>query len=81
MEQLKSGNRCAPSTYNTRLAAIRSFMEYAAGRDISLVAVLEKLKNISFEKSVNSHIVEFMSMETVTAIVEQTDAATAKGPA
>lgn len=79
MEQLKSGDGCAPSTYNTRLAAIRSFMEYAAGRDIALVTVLEKLKNISFKKPVNSHIVEFMSMETVTAIVEQTDAATAKG--
>lgn len=79
MEQLKSDADCAASTYNTRLAAIRAFMEYAAGRDIALAATLEKLKKISFEKPVNSHIVEFMSMETVSAIVEQTDANTAKG--
>lgn len=79
MEHLKSDTGCADSTCNTRLAAIRAFMEYAAGRDIALVAVLEKLKKISFEKPVNSHIVDFMSMEAVTAIVEQTDASTAKG--
>ncbi len=71
MEQLKSDTDCAASTYNSRLAAIRAFMEYAAGRDIALAATLEK--------PVDSHIVEFMSMETVTAIVEQTDASTAKG--
>lgn len=79
MEQLKSDTNCAASTYNTRLAAIRAFMEYAAGRDIALAATLEKLKKISFEKSANSRIVEFMSMEAVTAIVEQTDTSTAKG--
>lgn len=79
MEQLKSDTDCAVSTYNSRLAAIRAFMDYAAGRDIALAATLEKLKKISFEKQANSHIVEFMSMETVTAIVEQTDASTSKG--
>jgi site-specific recombinase XerD len=39
----------------------------------------KKLKKISFEKPVNSHIVEFMSMEIVSTIVERTDARTAKG--
>lgn len=79
MEQLRSDSGCSASTFNTRLAAIRAFMEYAAGRDITLIDTLGKLKKISFTKPVNANIVEYMSMETVTAIAAQTDTGTAKG--
>ena len=39
MEQLRADSGCAASTFNTRFAAIRAFMEYAAGRDITLLLI------------------------------------------
>lgn len=79
MDHLKKDNNCTISTCNTRLAAIRAFMEYAAGRDITIVASWEKLKNIAFEKTHNATVIEHMSMKAVSAIMGQPDLKTAKG--
>lgn len=79
LEYLETECVCSALTCNTRFAAIRAFMDYAADRDVTLVATLGKLRKIPFKKSVSSSIVDYMSMEAITAIVEQTDANTAKG--
>ncbi len=66
-------------TRNTRFAAIRAFMDYAADHDIALVANLNKLKKVPFKKPANTAAVEYMSMAAITAIIEQPDANTPKG--
>ena len=67
------------ATRNTRFAAIRAFLDYASDRDVTVTAVLNTLRKIPFKKSEVFSTVEYMSMEAVTAIVEQTDARTPKG--
>lgn len=79
LEYLETECGCSTLTCNTRFAAIRAFMDYAADRDVTLVATLAKLRKIPFKKSVNASIIDYMSMEAITAIVQQTDANTSKG--
>lgn len=79
LEYLEVEKRCSISTRNTRFAAIRAFMDYAADHDITLVANLNKLKKVSFKKPANNPAVNYMSMAAITAIVEQPDANTPKG--
>lgn len=79
LEYLETECGCTPLTCNTRFAAIRAFMDYAADRDVTLVAILNELRKIPFKKPGSAGIVDYMSMEAVTAIVEQTDAGTPKG--
>lgn len=79
LEYLELERCCSISTRNTRFAAIRAFMDYAADHDVTLVADLNKLKKIPFKKSNNADAVDYMSMAAITAIIEQTDASTPKG--
>lgn len=79
LEYLESEKGCSVPTRNTRFAAVRAFLDYAADHDVSLVASLNKLKKVPFKKSNNAVMVDYMSMAAVTAIIEQPDAATPKG--
>lgn len=79
LEYLEAECDCSISTYNSRFAAIRAFMDYAADRDMTLVAALGELKKIPFKKPNNINVVDYMSMEAITVIVEQADASTSKG--
>lgn len=76
---LESERSCSVGTRNTRFAAIRAFMDYAADHDITLVATLNKLKKIPFQKPDNFQAIQYMSMDAITAIVQQPDDSTAKG--
>jgi site-specific recombinase XerD len=79
LDHLESERGCSISTRNNRLAAIRAFINYAADRDITTVAVLNELKKVPVKKQNDVAVVEYMSMAAITAIVEQTDADTPKG--
>lgn len=79
LEYLETECGCSISTCNTRFAAIRAFMDYAADRDVTLVAALGDLKKVPFKKPNSTGIIDYMRMEAVTAIIEQPDAGTRKG--
>lgn len=79
LEHLEMEQDCSIPTRNTRFAAIRAFMDYAADRDVALVANLNKLKKVPFKKSDCTAGVEYMSMAAITAIIEQPDTSTSKG--
>jgi len=79
LEYLEIDKACSISTQNTRFAAIRAFMEYAADYDVALVANLNKLKKVPFRKSDSKVLVDYISMAAITAIIEQPDTSTQKG--
>ena len=79
LEYLETEKGCSIPTRNTRFAAIRAFMDYAADHDIALVANLNQMKKVSFKKPDRMAVVDYMSMEAITAIIEQPDASTPKG--
>jgi len=61
------------SSRNTRLAAIRAFLKYAADRNVVNVAILQQIKNVALKKPDKVETIDYMSMTAITAIVEQTD--------
>lgn len=79
LEYLEVEQNCSIPTRNTRFAAIRTFMEYAADRDVTLVADLNKLKKVPFKKPDCVAGVDYMSMTAITAIIKQPDISTPKG--
>jgi integrase/recombinase XerD len=79
LEYLEVDKGCSIPTRNTRFAAIRAFMDYAADHDIALVANLSKLKRVPFKKPNSKVLVDYISMAAITAIIEQPDTSTPKG--
>jgi len=61
------------SSRNTRRAAIRAFLKYAADRNVVNVAILQGVKNVALKKPDKIETVDYMSMDAISAIVEQTD--------
>ena len=79
LDYLETDRHCLVSTRNIRLAAIHAFLKYAAERDVTLIAVHSEIKQLPSKKPDQFTSVGYMSMEAVTAIVEQPDATTTKG--
>jgi site-specific recombinase XerD len=79
LNSLETDRGCCVSTRNTRLAAIRAFVKYAADRDISTVAVLKELKNVAVKKPDKVEVIDYMSMAAVSAIIGQTNAGSPNG--
>lgn len=79
LEYLEVEKGCSIPTRNTRFAAIRAFMDYAADYDVTLVVNLNKLRKIPFKKPANTTMVDYMSMAAITSIIEQPDATKTKG--
>lgn len=79
LEYLETEKGCSIPTRNTRFAAIRAFMDYAADHDLALVANLNKLKKVPFKKPDCASGVDYMSMAAIRAIIEQPDSNTPKG--
>lgn len=73
LEYLEMEKDCSVLTRNTRFAAFRVFMDYAADREFTLVSNLNKLKKVPFKKSDTTVAVDYMSMAAITAIIEQPD--------
>lgn len=70
---------CSDATRNSRCAAVRAFLEYASDHDVTVVPVLKELKKISFRKPSVNRLVDYLTMDAISAIVEQTDENTPKG--
>lgn len=79
LDYLEEERGCSVSTRNNRLAALRAFLEYSADRDVTTAVVLNDMKKVPLKKSDKIQAINYMSMAAITAIVEQTDAASPKG--
>jgi site-specific recombinase XerD len=73
LDSLESEHGYEISSRNTRRAAIRAFLKYAADRNIVNVAILQEVKNVAIKKPEKVETVDYMSMDAISAIVEQTD--------
>jgi site-specific recombinase XerD len=73
LDYLEIDRGCSVSTRNIRLAAINAFVKYSANRDISVVSILNELKNVTVKKPNKAEVIDYMSMAAITAIIEQTD--------
>ena len=76
---LTEENGYSIATRNVRMAAVRAFLDYVSDRDVTVIHVLNELKKIPFQKAETAMIVDYLTMEEITAIVEATDAQTSKG--
>ncbi|MCL2752106.1 MAG: site-specific integrase [Firmicutes bacterium] len=73
LDSLETERGNAISSRNTRLAAIRAFLKYAADRNVVNAAILQEMKNVALKKPDKVEKVDYMSMAAVAAIVDQTD--------
>ena len=67
------------SSRNTRRAAIRAFLKYAADRNVVNVAILQEVRNVALKRPDKVEVVNYMSMDAISAIVEQTDMSSSLG--
>ena len=79
LESLETERGCSISTRNHRLAAVKSFIAYAAAMDISVVAVQVELDKVPAKKANTAPGVEYMSEAAVSTIFEQPDVSKEKG--
>ncbi|MGB4406468.1 MAG: tyrosine-type recombinase/integrase [Sphaerochaeta sp.] len=73
-----SVRKCCPSTCNNRLAALRSFLDYAAQKNILMSSVWLESKRIKKMKGVPKRIMP-LSVKAMTALLEQPDQHTKTG--
>jgi site-specific recombinase XerD len=79
LDYVERHRHCSIRTRNHRLACIRSFFEYAASMEATLVYRAAELRKIPLKKPESSATVEHMSEEAVKALLEEPDISTAKG--
>ena len=80
LDEMEAVRDWKPATRNHRLSRIRSFFRYAAKLDPTLVIHLADLSRIKRKKEVDkSFVLEFMSLETVSVILNQPDTSTKMG--
>jgi len=73
LDSLETDRGYEISSRNTRRAAIRAFLKYAADRSVVNVAILQEVRNVALKKPDKIETVDYMSMDAISAIVEQTD--------
>lgn len=77
MDWLETGRHCSASTTNHRLACIRSFFNYAAKMEISLVEQQNEVRKVPAKK-VAKTAVEFLSEPALKALLEEPGTASPK---
>ncbi len=74
LDEMQRTKGWTPTTRNHRLARIRSFFQYVASIEPTLVIHLEELRGIPMQKDVNkSFVLEYMSKEAMAAVLRQPD--------
>jgi len=79
LDHLEADNGCSISTRNQRLAAIRSFIKYAATRDITVAANVNELKAVPTKKPDTIKLIDYMSEVAVAKVLEEPNPAIPKG--
>ena len=72
---LKESRNCSPDTCNVRLASFRVFLEYVAGRDVSLIYLSQDAKLIKRQKCVKKSV-NGLTRDTVAAMLAAPDTTT-----
>ena len=78
LDYVEDERKCSIPTRNQRLTAIRSFMAYVAMMDIAVAANLKELEGIPLKKT-TATVVEYMSEDAVSAMLNEPDATTPLG--
>lgn len=78
LDYVENERKCSASTRNHRLDCIRSFMKYAATRNIEAAAMWSEVQMIVHARE-NKTPVEYLKVTTVEAIIAQPDASTRLG--
>ena len=78
LDYVEDERNCSISTRNQRLAAIRSFIAYVAMMDITVAANLTELEGIPLKKTAST-VIEYMSEEAVSAVLNVVDITTPLG--
>ena len=79
LEHMRATKSWTPSTYNQRLACIRSFFIYAAAAEPTLTIYLADLAVIPRLKAPAAAPVKYMSTDAVTALLAAPDPGTRIG--
>jgi len=69
LEWLENHRGCSISTRNQRLASLRSFYSYAAGRDITLVSYFQEIEKIPLKQLEKSREIKHFSEEVLKVIL------------
>ena len=78
LDFVEDERKCSISTRNQRLTAIRSFIAYAALMDITVAANLKELKGVPLKKTAVK-VIEYMSEEAISAMLDDVDTTTPLG--
>lgn len=78
LEWLEKTRGCSVTTRNQRLAALRSFFEYAGIRDISVINLSFGIHEIPIKKA-QGKIVEYLSEPALETLLKQPDLKKSKG--
>ena len=70
--------KCAVTTCNLRLSALKSLLRYCADEDISLQSVYQEVNNIPSRKASRTPV-GYLSKDALMALLVQPDTATIKG--
>ncbi len=73
LDWLENDRRCSIASRNQRLAGLRAFYRYAAGRDATLTVYYQELLSIPKKKQSKSHEIEFFSEDALQTILSQPD--------
>lgn len=79
LDWLEAERQCSVQTRNLRLAAIRSFLHYAAIMDVTTACASLDVGKIPLKKSPSRLIVDFMSEEALKAMLTVPDVTTNMG--
>ena len=78
LNYVENERKCSVTTRNHRLDCIRSFMKYAATRDIDAAAMWVDIQEVTHAKE-EKKPVEYLRVPSVEAIIAQPDASTKMG--
>jgi len=76
---LRDERKCGDTTINQRLSCIRGFFRYAAYEDVAYVSHYQTLLTVPLRKVQKNKTIDFMSEETVKAILNTPDLKTRIG--
>lgn len=80
LDEMEKSRGWQPSTRNQRLGCIRSFFQFTAYHEATLVIYLDELKGIPLKKSTDkSRVLEFMTQDAMGAVLRQPDTSTKMG--
>ena len=78
LDWLRDERKCSPSTCNLRLAALKSFLYYAAVENLALVAVYLAIKQVPAGKEPKRKV-RYLTKPALKALIAQPDNQTPKG--